>query len=237
MSTTNKFNPDLIAGGTVRPSRFVKASVAADNTGLECDEGELPVGVVTGANLESDSDNNATTTDGENSLAFQPGRIIEVKCGGTIVRGIPIGPDADGLAVHGAGAAAIPLESGLTGAVIRAMLVASPRDQAVQHFTAADTLTVWECGKVCTNLGATGAVALTLPQDAKAGCWFEFCVMAAQQLRVDPGAAGAFYFSGAKQTDDKYIWADDEAESLKVIADGNGDWIAIAYVGTWTMQT
>jgi len=59
--------------------------------------------------------------------------------------------------------------------------------------------------------------------------------MAAQQLQIDPGAAGAIYINGAKQADDAYIWADDEAESVKLVADGNGDWIAISPVGTWTV--
>ena len=59
---------------------------------------------------------------------------------------------------------------------------------------------------------------------------------AAQALRIDPGAAGAFYFSGAKQTDDKYLWADDEGESAIFVADGNGDWVVTHVVGTWTIE-
>lgn len=107
----------------------------------------------------------------------------------------------------------------------------------IEHHTAADTLTKEESNSVHTNLGATGAVTLTLPQDAFTGCSFTFVVMAAQQLRIDPGAAGAIYIGGAKQTDDKYIWADDEAESVELVADGNYDWIAIGAVGTWTVET
>ena len=51
-----------------------------------------------------------------------------------------------------------------------------------------------------------------------------------------PGAAGAVYINGAKQTDDKYISADDEAESVELVADGNGDWIARHVTGTWTVE-
>ncbi len=105
-----------------------------------------------------------------------------------------------------------------------------------EHFTAADTLTVEESGKVCSNLGASGAVALTLPQSATKGIFYRFVVMAAQELRLDPGAAGAIYIAGAKQTDDKYITADDEAESVTLIADGNGDWVAFCPVGTWGVE-
>lgn len=106
-----------------------------------------------------------------------------------------------------------------------------------EAFTAADTLTTAESGKVCSNLGAGGAVLLTLPQDATVGCRFHFTVMAAQELRITPGAAGAIYINGAKQTDNKYISADDEAESVMLICDGNGDWVALFAVGTWTVQT
>lgn len=106
----------------------------------------------------------------------------------------------------------------------------------IEHYTASATLTKEESGKVCTNLGASGAVTLTLPQDAPAGCEFPFVVMAAQELRVDPGAAGAVYINGAKQTDDKYISADDEGESIVLVADGNGDWASRATNGTWSVE-
>lgn len=233
-----QLTPNLLAAGTIRPHRFVTVDTGADNKALEANHGEAPVGVTTGSNLEFDSDNHATTTEGDDSVQLQPGAIVNVKCGGTVTRGHPIGPDNDGFAVHGAGGYAIALESGTVGAVIRAMMLAPGLNYLpVENFTADDTLTVYESGKVVTNLGATGAVTLTLPQNATAGCWFIACVLAAQQLRIDPGAAGAFYFGGAKQTDDKYIWADDEAESMIFVSLGNGDWMAMALVGTWTVQT
>lgn len=106
----------------------------------------------------------------------------------------------------------------------------------LEAFTAADTLTKEESGKVCTNLGASGAVTLTLPQDAPKGCCFHIVVQAAQELRVDPGAAGAIYINGAKQTDDKYISADDEGESTMLVADGNGDWVSCHTNGTWSVE-
>ena len=108
--------------------------------------------------------------------------------------------------------------------------------QTIEHHTASDTLTNYESGSVHTNLGAGANVKLTLPQDAYAGVQFQFAVMtAAQQLQVDPGAAGAIIINGAVQADDAYIWADDENESVELVADGNGDWIAIGTVGVWTV--
>lgn len=102
--------------------------------------------------------------------------------------------------------------------------------------TAALTLTTRQSGSVITNLGASGAVLITLPQDAQAGCNFTFAVQAVQQLRITPGAAGAVYINGAKQADNKYVWADDEAESLTLVADGDGDWVAVSPVGTWGVE-
>ena len=109
-------------------------------------------------------------------------------------------------------------------------------DLTIEHHTADDTLTKAESGSVHTNLGEDGAMTLTLPQDATAGCFFHFVVMAAFELRIDPGAAGALYVNGAKQTDNYYVGADDEGESLMVVADGNGDWICLYVTGTWTVQ-
>ena len=109
-------------------------------------------------------------------------------------------------------------------------------NKAMEIFTADDTLAKAETGKVCTNLGAEAAVTLTLPQDAVVGDHFDFVVMTAQELRIDPGAAGAIYINGAKQTDNKYISADDEGESVRLIADGNGDWVACFAIGTWTVE-
>lgn len=106
----------------------------------------------------------------------------------------------------------------------------------ITHHTSGATLTREQSGSVHTNLGAAGAVTLTLPQDAVAGDFYDFIVAAAQELRIDPGAAGAVYILGAKQTDDKYVSANAEAESVRLTADGNGDWLASSVTGTWTVE-
>jgi len=106
----------------------------------------------------------------------------------------------------------------------------------IEHHIADDTLTKEETGSIHTNLGAGGTITLTLPQDARAGDYFQFVAMVAQQLRIDPGAAGGIYVNGAKQTDDKYIWADSEGESITLVADGNGDWASLYGVGTWGVE-
>lgn len=108
--------------------------------------------------------------------------------------------------------------------------------KAIEHHTENDTLTIAESGSIHTNLGASGAITLNLPQDAPAGTQFTFIVMTAQAMNIDPGAGGGIYINGGKQTDDKYISADDEAETVVLTADGNGDWIAGPYNGTWTVE-
>jgi len=104
----------------------------------------------------------------------------------------------------------------------------------VEAHTADDTLTAAESGSVHTNLGATGTVTLTLPASAPQGTVFTFAVQAAQELRVDPGAAAIRDDSG--QTADKYKSADAIGECLTVIAESNGDWATIAKNGTWTEE-
>lgn len=108
--------------------------------------------------------------------------------------------------------------------------------QELEHHTSADTLTVEESGSHHTNLGATGAVALTLPQDATAGVFFDFTVMVAQELRLEPSSAGGIYIGGAKQTDNLYVTANAINESLRMTSLGNGDWFASKVVGTWTVE-
>jgi len=116
--------------------------------------------------------------------------------------------------------------------------------KTIEHHSAADTLTFDESGSIHTNLGATVARALTLPiigadgaVTGLKGVYFDFVVMAAYALQIDPSTAGGIYINGAKQADDKYISADDEAESVRLTGDGNGDWVASSMIGTWSVQT
>ena len=104
----------------------------------------------------------------------------------------------------------------------------------IEEHTSDDTLTVAESGSVHSNLGATGAVTLTLPGSAAAGTVFAFAVQAVQELRIDPGAATIRDDSG--QTADKYKSADAVGECITLIADSNGDWMTIAKNGTWTEE-
>jgi hypothetical protein len=106
--------------------------------------------------------------------------------------------------------------------------------KAIEAHTSDDTLTAAESGSVHSNLGASGAVTLTLPASTPEGTIFSFAVQAAQELRIDPGTATIRDDSG--QTADKYKVADAIGECLTVVADSNGDWATIAKNGTWTEE-
>jgi hypothetical protein len=104
----------------------------------------------------------------------------------------------------------------------------------IEAHTADDVLTEAESGSIHTNRGATGVVTLTLPAGAAPGTEFTFCVQAAQQVRVDPGAAAIRDNSG--QTAGKYKWADAIGECLTVVADSAGDWVTTGKYGVWTEE-
>ena len=110
------------------------------------------------------------------------------------------------------------------------------RGSAIRAYTADATLGEAQSGLTITNLGASGTITISLPTSCPAGTRFYFAVQAAQRLQIDPGANDAIFFSGAKQADGKYLWADDEAESVILISDANNDWVATHVVGTWTIE-
>jgi|TARA_Y100000310_G_scaffold158782_1_gene158225 hypothetical protein len=103
----------------------------------------------------------------------------------------------------------------------------SPWRRDRESKTAAYSIGASETGKTFDNLGASGAVTLTLPQVGSnlKGVIFNFVVAAAQDFRIDPGAGGAFYVNGAKQSDDKYLESAYIGDMITVESDNNGDWV------------
>ena len=106
--------------------------------------------------------------------------------------------------------------------------------QHVDTHTSSDVLTDGESGSVHSNLGATGAVTLTLPGSAPPGTTFSFAVQAAQELRIDPDTAAIRDDSG--QAADKYKSASVIGACLTLVADANGDWVTVAKNGTWSEE-
>ena len=97
-----------------------------------------------------------------------------------------------------------------------------------------DHLANAESGSVHTNLGAAGLVTLELPDPGTEGVFFIFTVCVVQQLRVDPQSATIRIRNG--QVVGKYCWADNEGDTITLIADGNGDWCAISETGAWNIE-
>lgn len=108
--------------------------------------------------------------------------------------------------------------------------------KVVEAHTADDTLTAAESGSVHTNAGAGGAVALTLPT-AVAGQTFTFKVMAAQELRITPAAGDAIYIGASAGSAAEYWYADAAGETLTLTAVDATNWVADAYIGTWSQET
>lgn len=106
---------------------------------------------------------------------------------------------------------------------------------ATEAHTASDTLTAAETGSTHTNLGAAGAITLTLPA-AAVGLEFTFYVAAAQTLtiqavgndtiRIGTAAAGAAAGSAA---------ADAEGEWVTLRGISTTQWVSIGSLGTWTV--
>ena len=97
------------------------------------------------------------------------------------------------------------------------------------------TLNVNESGTVQTNAGAGGAAAFTLPT-AAAGLEYTFVVMAAQELRVTPGAGDVINYSCTAMDATEYYYADAVGETLHIIAVDATNWIVISSTGTWAEE-
>ena len=115
-------SPNLEAGGTIRPYRFIKINTAADNQGLEADANDTVIGVVAGSTRQHDSSNHAEDGD---MITLQTGNVVTVECGGSVTRGAPLESDADGKAVSqtvnttNRRIGGFALESGASGSIIR----------------------------------------------------------------------------------------------------------------------
>lgn len=123
--------PALIAGGTIAPFRFVKASTAADDTGLQAAEATTTIlGVSDGSTNGPTSANHAIATE---PITLQGGDVVLVQCSGNITRGALVESDANGKAqtattttgarFHGY----VALQSGADGLIIRVQKVSGWR--------------------------------------------------------------------------------------------------------------
>lgn len=127
--------PALIAGGTIRPFRFVAASTSADNTGVEASTAaatEVILGVTDGSTNGPLSGNHAATGD---PITLQGGDVVLIQCGTTNLpsRGELVQTNTDGtarLAVATVGPSRrfqgyVAIENGVSGGIIRIQKVGS----------------------------------------------------------------------------------------------------------------
>jgi len=116
----------FIAGGTIRPSRFVKMS--GDSTVSECDAGDPPIGI--SQEWSRDVPRSDIATSGVNAaLVNEPVRVYGeadiclLELGDTVAVTDVLQSDADGRGIPVAAATdesgAIPLEAGVVGDKIR----------------------------------------------------------------------------------------------------------------------
>lgn len=124
--------PQLIAGGTIAPYRFVKVSKVAnvenDNRGLQAAEDTTTIlGVSDPSTLQFDSGNHATTG---LPITLQGGAVVLIEVGTAVVHGDLLESDANGkceTATTTAGATRyhgyVALQSGAAGEIIQAMRI------------------------------------------------------------------------------------------------------------------
>lgn len=103
--------------------------------------------------------------------------------------------------------------------------------------TADYTVLAGELGTVFTNEGDAGTQVLTLPP-ATVGLWYEFHVMAAYEMRIDPSGTETIGLpsTGVQGAAGKYLSADAVGEWLRLVCVKAGQWQARGYFGTWTAE-
>lgn len=123
-------NPALVAGGDIRPCRFVKFDTSADFTGLEANANERTIGI-SGRGTRSAPLNDINPTAlhasaGEAVQLFGEGEETLLELAGSVTAGARLKPDTDGKGVAAAttgateqNVGAIALEDGASGGLIR----------------------------------------------------------------------------------------------------------------------
>lgn len=107
---------------------------------------------------------------------------------------------------------------------------------SVLNKTADYECTAADSGKVVTNAGAGGTVAITLPT-AAAGYRFTFILMAAQELRITPAAGDAIKIGTSAGAAAEYFVADAVGETVTIVSVDATNWVATSYIGTWSQET
>jgi hypothetical protein len=106
----------------------------------------------------------------------------------------------------------------------------------VEANAASATLTAANFGKIQTNTGASGNVALTLPAPSDvAGCAVRAAVLVAQTMQFVPPSGAKIYLNGSGVADKYAQIAGVIGNFLEVFSDGT-DFVITAYSGVATKQ-
>ncbi|MCY2925982.1 MAG: hypothetical protein NT031_11190 [Planctomycetota bacterium] len=153
--------------------------------------------------------------------------------------GFPVGEDHVPLAVISCASGAYAA-SDIQDCRGRAVLSAFGAAGAVEASTAAsgspNVLTVRETGKTLTNEGATARNYHTLPS-AAAGMSFEFVVQDSDGMRIVAAAGDTIRVAGNVSAAAGYIQNATVGSAIRLLAVNATEWIAVSYVGTWTVDS
>jgi hypothetical protein len=100
--------------------------------------------------------------------------------------------------------------------------------------TAAYTVKPLDTGSMFSNKGATASVTITLPA-AKAGMWFTFLKVAAQDLLIKASGGAKIAGSTANKVYKNVTAGDAGTATLTIVSDGT-DWYVRGLVGTWAID-
>jgi len=245
-TSSTKFLDVLVAE---RMSRTANGAVTAYLLVAIDDTDHTKAALVAAANANCHGVAEADAADGKEFAMVTGGRFA-VRAGDTIAKGDKLVSDANGKAVprgNAAGTTYNVIGEALTAAAADELVTVdwAPQEVAgtaedVVTKTQADSpvaLTAADHGKTFTNKGATDTVEFDLPAAPAEGICLRFVALAAQAIRLDPGASDGIYINGAKQTDGLYVDFDAVNEYLEIVANEDGDWIPVAKSGTFTVET
>lgn len=106
---------------------------------------------------------------------------------------------------------------------------------AVEAFTAGDTLTTAESGKICTNTGAAGAVTLTLPAATGSGVYFMGYCTVAQNIVFDAAGTDVIQNNASASTAGGTATAGAVGRGIMLVDVSSGVWGVAYTIGAWTM--
>jgi hypothetical protein len=109
--------------------------------------------------------------------------------------------------------------------------------KSVTVHTADFTLTAEDTGTVHTTDGAGGDLTCSLPP-ATLGLEFQFRVGAAHLLKIDPSGTEtcALPSTGVQGAAGKYLTADADGETVRLLCTKAAQWSVFGFTGTWTAE-